>query len=244
VAAFLEESEERARRAEIERARVEVAAAEQRKRRRVQATLGLTFTALLALGGAFAWWAQQQRSAREAEARERRVAAERDVSHAIEDAVAKFERAKGARRDLALWAEARVAALQAEERAAAADAPEEVRDRIRKLGAAVEQMEKNRRLVATLLDIQAGMGDSIDVGGDQDFAGADARYSRAFREYGADLLTMSPEAGAGLLRDLGGDVRVELAAANGFQAGRMGRELLNQAGSGFGGEADADPVGA
>ena len=31
---------------------------------------------------------------------------------------------------------------------------------------------------------------------------------------------------------------------NGFQANRMGRELLNQAGSGFGGEADADPVGA
>jgi hypothetical protein len=31
---------------------------------------------------------------------------------------------------------------------------------------------------------------------------------------------------------------------NGFQASRMGRELLNQAGTGFGGEADADPVGA
>jgi hypothetical protein len=31
---------------------------------------------------------------------------------------------------------------------------------------------------------------------------------------------------------------------NGLQAGRVGGELLNQAGSGFGGETDADPVGA
>src|SRR5262245_20421343 len=30
----------------------------------------------------------------------------------------------------------------------------------------------------------------------------------------------------------------------GFQASRMGRKLSNQAGMGFGGEADADPVGA
>jgi hypothetical protein len=31
---------------------------------------------------------------------------------------------------------------------------------------------------------------------------------------------------------------------DGLQAGRVGRELLNQTGTGFGGEADADPVGA
>ena len=31
---------------------------------------------------------------------------------------------------------------------------------------------------------------------------------------------------------------------NGFQAVGVGGELSNQAGSGFGGEADADPVGA
>lgn len=32
-------------------------------------------------------------------------------------------------------------------------------------------------------------------------------------------------------------------AHNGFQTIRMGRKLLNQAGIGFGREADADPVG-
>src|SRR5262249_61391484 len=128
----------------------------------------------------------------------------RDVSHAIDDAVAKFRRGQGARRDLALWGEARGAALQAEGRALEADAPQTVRERIRKLIDEIEQTEKNRRLVATLLEIQAGMGDDLDVVGNQDFAGAGARYARAFREYGADLLTMSPEAGAGLVRGPGG----------------------------------------
>src|SRR4051794_2080698 len=33
-------------------------------------------------------------------------------------------------------------------------------------------------------------------------------------------------------------------ADNGFQASRVGRELLNQTGIGFGRETDADPVGA
>ena len=33
-------------------------------------------------------------------------------------------------------------------------------------------------------------------------------------------------------------------SGDGFQASRMGRELLNQAGIGFGRETDADPVGA
>jgi len=33
-------------------------------------------------------------------------------------------------------------------------------------------------------------------------------YARAFQEYGTDLLAVAPEAGADLLRNLGGDVRV------------------------------------
>jgi tetratricopeptide (TPR) repeat protein len=68
VAAFRAEAQERAKRAEIERARAEVAATEQRKRRKVQAALGLAFTALAALGGAFAWWVQRQQLLRQVEA--------------------------------------------------------------------------------------------------------------------------------------------------------------------------------
>jgi serine/threonine-protein kinase len=213
VAAFRAEAEDRAKRAEIERARAEVAAAEQHKRRKVQAAFGLAFTGLVMLGGAFAWWAQQQRLTKEAEQRERRAAVERDVNHAIEDVVAKAERARGAGHDLALWAEARATALQAESRAAEADAPQELRDRTRRLANEIQQAEKNRRLVATLADIQASMADEIDDLGNQDFAGGDAKYARAFREYGTDLLELAPEEGARLLQDLGRDIRVELATA-------------------------------
>src|SRR5262249_14498555 len=42
----------------------------------------------------------------------------------------------------------------------------------------------------------------------------------------------------------GGDLMLMQEGHNSFQASRMGRKLLNQAGIGFGGEADADPVGA
>src|SRR5262249_23888916 len=53
VAAHLAEAEGRAHRAEVARAAAEAQAREQRKRRRVQAGLGMTFTALVVLGGAF-----------------------------------------------------------------------------------------------------------------------------------------------------------------------------------------------
>jgi hypothetical protein len=40
------------------------------------------------------------------------------------------------------------------------------------------------------------------------------------------------------------DLMLLQEGGNGLQASRMGRELLDQAGIGFAGEADADPVGA
>jgi serine/threonine protein kinase/Flp pilus assembly protein TadD len=89
VAGLRAESEERAKRAEIERARAEVAAAEQRKRRKMQAALGLAFTALLVLGCAFAWWQDRQTTIRqvEAENRERAELDRRDRNAAAAEAL-------------------------------------------------------------------------------------------------------------------------------------------------------------
>jgi serine/threonine-protein kinase len=220
VAELRHAAEERARRAEVDWVRTEgelraaeVQLAEQWKRRKVQAFLGLTFMALVLLGGASAWWFQEQRRAQEDEARERELAAERKTNQALEAAITRYGRARGARRDPALWAEARTAMLQAQSVAAAADAPAEMRERIGKLLAEIQQVEKTHRLVATLLDIQASMGDTVLPSGDQDFPGADARYEQAFRDYGTDLFRLSPEQGASLLRSLGSDLNVELAAA-------------------------------
>jgi serine/threonine-protein kinase len=213
IATFRARAEERARQAEIERAQVKVAEAEQRKRRKIQAALGLTFTLLVALGSSFAWRTKQDRLAREAEERERQTAVARDVNLAVETAVARYAQARGADNDLALWAEARAAALQAQERAASVGAPAEVQSRIKPLIDEIEQTGKNRRLVATLLEIQASMGDQLMPEGAQDFPGADSRYEQAFRDYGSDIFRISPEEGADLLRTLGGSRTMELAAA-------------------------------
>src|SRR5262249_62159246 len=67
VAGLRAAADERARQAELDRVKAEGdrAAAELRaarhwQRRKVQAALGLAFTALVALGGAFAWWQERQ----------------------------------------------------------------------------------------------------------------------------------------------------------------------------------------
>jgi tetratricopeptide (TPR) repeat protein len=71
-------SEERARRAELDRARAHVQAAEQRKRRKVQLALALAVLGIVAGGGAFAWWDQKVRTDR-AEIEGRRLRAEAEV---------------------------------------------------------------------------------------------------------------------------------------------------------------------
>jgi tetratricopeptide (TPR) repeat protein len=83
VAAFRADADERARHAEAERSRAEGQAAEQRKRRKVQAALGMTFTALVVLVGAFAWWRDHVLS------EQRRVEAERSGERAAVEARAR-----------------------------------------------------------------------------------------------------------------------------------------------------------
>ncbi|OWK39920.1 serine/threonine-protein kinase [Fimbriiglobus ruber] len=80
VAALRAAADDRARQAELDKVRVEgdlraadARTAEQRKRRKAQAALGLTFTALVVLGGLFTWWAREQE-------RGRREQAEREVT--------------------------------------------------------------------------------------------------------------------------------------------------------------------
>jgi tetratricopeptide (TPR) repeat protein/tRNA A-37 threonylcarbamoyl transferase component Bud32 len=67
VAALRAEADERARRAELDRAAAELQAAEQRKRRWIQAALGLTFTAAVVLVCLGLWWADRRDARRRAE---------------------------------------------------------------------------------------------------------------------------------------------------------------------------------
>jgi serine/threonine-protein kinase len=213
VARLRAEADERARRADAERARAEAETREQFRRRKLQAALGLSFTALVVLAGAGLWWHQEQRRAFEADRLARRAEAERELELAVGAATSRYDVAREAGNNFALWAEARAAARHAEALAGRGGADDEVRQRVSDLLAAIEQAEKNRRLVAALLEIQASMGDEILPNTDQNFPAADARYARAFRDYGTDLFALPPERGADLLLALGKEVRVQLAAA-------------------------------
>src|SRR5262249_37760986 len=82
--------------------------------------------------------------------------------------------------------------------------------------AEVERQEKNQRLLATLLEIQASMGDTLLANNQQDCPTANERYTRAFQDYVTDLLKLSPEEGAAALRALGDAVQVEVASAMDF----------------------------
>ena len=69
VAAIRAAADERAKRAELERTRSEVRAAEQRKRRKVQLALFTTVVLLLIGGGIVAWWQARLKGERDAEHR-------------------------------------------------------------------------------------------------------------------------------------------------------------------------------
>jgi serine/threonine protein kinase/cytochrome c-type biogenesis protein CcmH/NrfG len=94
VASLRAAADERARRAELEQVRTdgelraaEVRTAEQRKRRRAQAALGLAFTALVVVAGGFAWWRDRQAADRRAE--QARVDGERAADRAAAESRAR-----------------------------------------------------------------------------------------------------------------------------------------------------------
>jgi tetratricopeptide (TPR) repeat protein len=126
VAGLRAAAEHRAREAELERvraegdrARAEAETREQRKRRWIQAALGMTFTALVVLGGAFAWWQDKQAAGRQGE---REVA----VARARQGADAAVVLA-GRLRDQFRFAEAIQAIDQAAEQVPP-DAPDDIRE--------------------------------------------------------------------------------------------------------------------
>ena len=89
VHALRVEAEKRARCAEVERARAEVHAGEQRKRRKVQLLLAGAVLLLLTGGGAFAWWNQRTRTEQaEIESAKLRAEAEAEGQHqAVRDRI-------------------------------------------------------------------------------------------------------------------------------------------------------------
>jgi tetratricopeptide (TPR) repeat protein len=198
VAALRADAEDRARRAELDRARAEVRAAEQRKRRRVQLALLGAAILLAAGGGAFAWWQDRQAAAR---GTERRVAAARD-REAAALALDQAEAALG--KDNPVYGEIDAALVQAERRLAGGG-PADLRDRLAGLTAA-------RRMLDRLdeIDVQRW---SLSGDGHRwiDAASARAAYPAAFRDYGLDVAADPPDVVAGRVR--GSPIAARLSAA-------------------------------
>jgi tetratricopeptide (TPR) repeat protein/tRNA A-37 threonylcarbamoyl transferase component Bud32 len=158
VAGLRAAADERARRAELDRVKAEgekaaaqLQAAEQWKRRRVQAALGLAFTALVVLGGAFAWW--QERVAREQEA-ERAVRQSRTAAGVTANLREARERAQEAwglpqfpGRMQAATDAATAALARADQYAADGDADPETAADLAAARAEVEDLARHTRLI-------------------------------------------------------------------------------------------------
>jgi tetratricopeptide (TPR) repeat protein len=187
VAALRAAAEDRARRAELDRARAEVRAAEQRKRRRVHLALLGAVMLLAAGGGAFAWWRDRQATARETE---RRVAAARDRAAAAL-ALDQAEAALG--KDNPVYGEIDAALTQAERRLAGGG-PDDLQDRL-------AELTKARRMLDRLdaIDVQrwsVSRDNYLALG----WASAQAAYPAAFRDHGLDVAAEPPDVVADKVR--------------------------------------------
>jgi tetratricopeptide (TPR) repeat protein len=231
VAALRAAADERARKAELDRAAAEAEAREQRKRRRVQLALAASVLSLLVAAGAAAWWIQADREARAAaEALERSAAEER-----VAAAVAEAERHAEARD----WPAAVAAARRALDLADAGHIDQTARDRVEAraatLAAEVAAAERDRRLTAALLEASLPE-ENITSDQDQkvvprmiDASEPGARFRQIFAEYGVDI-DARPDEAATLLAGRPEAVRLEVIA--GLDAwGQERRQAGDAAGS-------------
>src|SRR5262245_50458713 len=167
-------ADERARQAELERARAEVAAAEQHKRRRVQLTLAATFGLLLIGAGAVAWWADRQASQRKVDAENRERDERERLSRNSEAIVLLLDRCESALR--ADDAPGATLALDQAERRTAEGRADHLTARLGRCRADVEMLRDMDRIDNLRWTIVEGQ-----LGGHEK---AVPEWSKAFQRYG------------------------------------------------------------
>ena len=119
VAEYLAGVEQRAHRAELERAETQAKAAEERKRHRVQLALAASLLGLAVLAGGGAWWMHDQRVKRDTELARQHDETQRVVAATLEDANQALD---GGR-----WIDAAAAIARAEDRLGGGDEFPELR---------------------------------------------------------------------------------------------------------------------
>ncbi|MFO0797078.1 MAG: protein kinase [Gemmataceae bacterium] len=203
VADLRQAADDRARRAELERTRAEVRAAEERRRRRARRLLAAAGLLLVAGVAAVAWRAERDATARAAELQARRLTTERDVFAALNECEAL--RAEGARQadDPARWALTLTAARSAHKRAAAllaaGDPADELTTAVAAAAAGLDADDRDRALLAELDRI----ADENDIRFIMPVTITDrvsARYAAAFRAAGFDPEAGEPDGAAAWLK--------------------------------------------
>jgi hypothetical protein len=176
VAELRAAADERARRAELERVRVEgerataeVRAAERRKRRQVAVALGAAVLALVIIGGSGAWWWLMERRS-----------TEREVQAALEEAARE--------RDAERWPEARAALERASGRLGSWGLSD--------LRRRVDGARRDADMVVELDEIRVAASDPRASHSTRTNARTDAAYKNAFARYGIDLSTRTGEEAA------------------------------------------------
>jgi serine/threonine-protein kinase len=172
VSAYRAAVQERLRAAELAAARAAAKATEERKRRRLMVALAAAVL-LLVFGGGGVWmWIKQERV-------RRREAMERTVETALAEAALLQRQAK--------WDEALAATRQAGELLTDHEAPE--------LAERVSAVRTDLEIGKRLEDIRLRHADRMK-NSEFDFAGADAAFAKAFREYGIDVAILDADAAA------------------------------------------------
>ncbi|MEO2088590.1 MAG: hypothetical protein ABGY75_03710, partial [Gemmataceae bacterium] len=216
VATLRTAADERARRAEIDRGKAEVQAAEQRKRRRVQLALAAAVSLIAVTGGGVGWWAD--RSARERSA-ERRLTEDR---HRQETARSLDRVEAAVRNENPNFAEIDVALAQAEERLAAGGSDE--------LRARFAELSRCRQLLRRLDDI-----DDKRIILPHEAGEFERKYTATFREFGLDPHAGTVDEAADRLRrsPIAGHLTTALYSWLGYTGSPRALDLLNR--------LDADP---
>ncbi|HTU92576.1 MAG TPA: tetratricopeptide repeat protein [Gemmataceae bacterium] len=210
LAAYQAEVRERLRQAELQRARAEVKALEERKRRRLLAALALLVLLVVLGAGGGVWWQQQQRAR-----------ADQAVSNALAQANLLAEQARADPLQTDKYHQALELARGAVQLAqtASADARQKAEQLVARLQQDEEAARKDRELLAALLDVRGPhegprfQSDARNALTAMAEPTADEQFAAAFRRWGLDVDGASPAEAAALLKARPPMVLTELSAA-------------------------------
>ncbi len=219
LASYQAEVRERLRQAELERARAEILAREERKRRRLRAALALAALLLLS-GGALVWWRQDKA---DRAAADRQAKADGAAAQVIGEARLLGEQARAEPLSALGYEKAVLAAVKAGEVARAGGASEAVQrqaeELLGELRAEADTAAKDRRLLARLLEARGPHEGPKYIRDDKGIRialaepTAEELFASAFRDWGLDVDATPIAEAAARLRGRPAAVVAEFIAA-------------------------------